>query len=1533
MPQNIVTIKKTTNNKQMKTNLLLVLSLLTLATPSEAQRIQQDLGRGVVAVVRNAERSVTSGTEGKLITWRRLSSEGANTVYKVYQNGSLIGEVQNTNIVPQKINNNDVFRVVPVIGGKEDEPLAGEFTYKASQQPYSNAFMKILFEGKICDPDSYDAKYAWPADLDGDGEYDYIVAQISRDHSKTTDKVQAYKSDGTYLWTIDMGRNVRLCGGQNDMVVAYDINCDGKAEVMLRTSEGTRFWDSSAAAFGKYPFGSTVYDIDGDGIEDYTGHATRVPPFYISVVDGMTGAELTSAELDYSKVTDGVDAYGRDKKKNYMGDNDGHEYAYMGGHFCITYTDGIHPSLMMECLDRTTDKKHHNYVFEFRYDWNGASPSNWHHSYTWSRNDKTPWPAEFHQLRVADVDGDGIDELLQGGFGVNPTKGMVFSAGIGHGDRYRVSDIDPTRPGMEVFAIQQSDLMGQLIYDAATGKHLKEWYLPSVTDVGRGECMDVDPDHLGYEVYSTMANLYDCKGEVIKEGDTSYPYEGIWWDGDLAREVANSPGGSGYASNVMITKYNGNRLAEFSQESTWETHAGWAVRPAFWGDILGDWREEIVLLYNPGGRNLGLVGYTTNIPTDYSLYTLQHDPHYRLDCTTRGYYQSPNTSFYLGFEMKQPPLPPVVVSDLRWSDGTEWATGKSGFTAYDFSAQASYSDGKSLLFDISGSNNSVIALNSEVRPSATYFMTPIGHDYTISGTGSIGGTGDVWKSCKGTVTVNANITTTGTVIISEGILNVNGKITGNLELRANGSLGGNTTIEGETTLEGSLHTEGCRLMPQGCITFSKPLTVNNGLVIETAIADNTISKIAVTGKLTVTKPIIFVINADTDDNSKLVGEYTLIETTEGIEATEEMFSVQGLDGQPYHIVVEGNILKLIISESRSASDNVVWTGNSNSVWDYTTANFSVEGTATPFVSGDIITFDDSSESHTVQVDGNMQQQGITIHTDNSYTFNGSGAISGTGDLVKEGKGTLYMNLANNDYTGRTIINEGTLSVPSILDAGQPCTIGNSTNAAANFQINGSRFEYTGTNGSTNHGITLTDSARIRISKANGSLALGGPILASSGILIKEGPGQLSICQTTTNYVKGVVLEQGTIAQGDWRTSFGSAPLVVTGSNTRYKFVASSSMSTIPSFKQAIDVASGAKLTVEGVARAYMQGSAKGSGTIVLNTGGVRFDISTNFSAFEGNLHINGGARLMASLTNMKQLTLSLGDGASLRHYQGGSGTTVAANLQVGALADAAGYSSFTEKPSFGADNESWEVGHNGKDASYSGKLTAAKITKVGIGTWTLKGNESTSPITVQGGTLSIFNVTGATTTGTITIGKGATLAGSGSVTNIVAQTGATINPGINETTAGILKITGNCTMQSGATLLIKAKGSSNSKFKVEGSLTMAGNDTIKIYPIEGRTFEVGDKMTIFTGTKPASGWVIVSSDGSEWDDSMLATDGTLTCTAATNGISTITTSDTDIVDVTTIDGRIVRQNITRGNATDGLPSGIYIIGGKKIVVK
>lgn len=1518
----------------MKKALSVLLLSAACASSAMAQRIQQDLGRGVVAVNRNPERSVTSGTDGKLVSWRRLATESEQTQYNVYQNGTLLATTKNTNLKLSKLNNNDVFRVVPVLDGKEQESGAGEFKYQTAKQPYSNAFMKIDFEGIICNPDSFDAKFIWPADLDGNGEYDYIVGQVSRDYTKTTDKIQAYKADGTYLWTVDLGPNVRICGGQNDQVIAYDINCDGKAEVMVRSSEGTRFWNKGANDFGLYPFNSSKLDIDGDGITVYQTQKQRVPPFYISVIDGLTGAEITSAELDYSKVKDGVDQYGRDKRANYMDDNDGHEYAYMGGHFCITYTDGIHPSLMMECLDRTKEgKQHHNYVFEFKYDWNGGKPSNWHHSYTWSRNDKTPWPAEFHQLRVADVDGDGIDELLQGGFGVNPKKDMVFSAGIGHGDRYRVSDIDPTRPGMEVYAIQQSNLLGQVIYDAATGEHLKEWYLPSVTDVGRGECMDVDPDHLGYEVYSTMQNLYDCKGNVIKEGDTSYPYEGIWWDGDLAREVLNSPGGSGYSSNVMVTKYNGARLAEFSQESSWGVHAGWAVRPAFWGDITGDWREEVILLYNPGGRNLGLVGFTTNIPTDYSLYTLQHDPHYRLDCTTRGYYQSPNTSFYLGYDMPMPPLPAVQKTDLRWADGAEWGNGKGGFTSFDQTASQNYADGKSVVFDISGSNTNVIALNSEVKPSATYLMAPVDHNYTIAGTGTIGGNGDIWKSERGEVTLNANINTTGNTVISNGTLNVNGTIAGNVSLRANGTLGGKTTVKGDVDFEGSLHNQGCRLKPQGVMTFEKSLTVANGkvngLVVEASLGNGVCDKIKINGSLAATKPILFVIDPTTADNELLKGEYTLIETTEGIAAADGMIKITGLDGHPYHINIVDGKLVVNVEGSRSAAQNVEWTGAEDGKWDYTSKNFSVDGSATPFVKNDEIVFNDKAANKTVQIDGKMIQNGVVVNTNDTYTFNGDGAISGTGDVVKEGTGKLVMNLKNNDYTGRTIINGGTLSIPDILDAGQQCPIGSSAASSANLQINGGCLEYTGTNSSTNHSVAISDTARISVTKANGALAIGGTISGKEGVLVKEGAGQLNLTSTSTNPVKSIVLAAGTLAQGDYRESLGTVPFVVTGKDTRYKFVANSSMSTIPYFKNAVQIEQNAKLTIDGADRAGLQGSVSGTGELVLNTGGVRYDISTDMSKFEGTLLINGGARLMSNVTDMKKLTLQLGDGASMRHYSGGSSNTVAANLYVGALADATGYNSFKTKPSFGADNESWFVGYNNADATFSGKLTTKSVTKVGTGNWTIKGVENTSSITVKEGKLTLFNLSGSATTGTLTVGNDAVLAGSGTTNSIVAQTGAVLNPGYTETAVATLTTNGNMIMQNGATLIIKAKASSNSKFNVKGNLTMAGNDTILVSPIDGRSFIVGEKLTIFSGAKPASGWIIKSTDGSEWDDTSLAADGTLTCTVA-SGINSVETDGDELVDVVALDGKVLRSNVARSKAVNGLPHGVYVVGGKTV---
>ena len=182
------------------------------------------------------------------------------------------------------------------------------------------------------------------------------------------------------------------------------------------------------------------------------------------------------------------------------------------------------------------------------------------------------------------------------------------------------------------------------------------------------------------------------------------------------------------------------------------------------------------------------MGYTTAMPTNYSIYCLQQDPHYRGDCTTRGYYQHPNTGFYLGGDMPMPPLPPVFEADVR----NQMASGKS------------------VMFDLQGDNHEPIAVNHE--PTVLYLMNPRGHDYTFTGKGTTG-SGRLIKSMQGTATVNGNLGHTGLNLISEGTLEVNGQIAGPVELRARGTLSGNATLKDTITFEGALNYEGCRLMP------------------------------------------------------------------------------------------------------------------------------------------------------------------------------------------------------------------------------------------------------------------------------------------------------------------------------------------------------------------------------------------------------------------------------------------------------------------------------------------------------------------------------------------------------------------------------------------------------------------------------------------------------------------------------------------------------------------------------------------------
>ncbi len=1508
-----------------------IIIALMCITDAMAQRLMQPLGRSVVAVSNATSQNV-------MVTWRKLVEDGDSCLYNLYVKKSG-GDYQKVNSEPiAKTNMQTTKTVVPygsqlavttVIKGKEGEK-SEPFTFK--QLAYKDAYFDFDFDNSVIVSNNYRTKYAWPMDIDGNGTFDAMLVDrlycggagndptVGGQAPTTNHKLQAYRFDGTLMWTIDIGPNINICAGQNDMVVAYDINCDGKCEVIIKSSDGTRFWDKANNTWGKYAMGSSKADVDGDGIVDYRTSSTKNPPFYVSVVDAATGAEIDCSELKYDEVTDGVDKYSRTNRSDYMNDDDGREYAFLGGHFAICYFDGVHPSLAMECYNRRTDKGHHYYVFAWGYDWSGNTPSNWHHYYTWSRNDKTPWPAEFHQLRVADVDGDGIDEMLEGGYAVNPTKGMVMSAGIGHGDRYDVTDIDPERPGMEVFAIQQTALLGQLIYDAATGEHIREWYLPTVVDVGRGRCIDVNDNHKGLEVFSTMQGLYDCKGNLIADGDTPFPYEATWWDGDLQRELISSPGGSNYGTNVMVTKYNGTRLIEFSKQSNWTVSAGPAVRPTFMGDITGDWREEIILAKQNNDSSTGLVGYTTDIATDYSIYCLQQDPHYRLDCTTRGYYQAPCTSFYLGGDMPQPPLPPVMSADETYHSGT-----------------ISFANGKSIMFDISGDNSSEISFSGEKTPAQIIFANPKGHDYKIKG-GSINSSAGMVKTLQGKVTINGDMAFKQPVVISEGSMEINGKLTADVDIRSRGTLAGNTTVKGNVSFEGALNYEGCRLIPgndstlYGVMTFDGELTIPGNVYIVVNAVSSQCSSIKVNGNLTFTGDNTIIVNKK--ETKLMPGRYVIAECTGTLTATPANMLTLGLNGINYDITIEDNKMVLTVNATRAPQKNVAWTGAESAVWDDKADNFTIGNNPTYFVSGDEVLFGDDSTVRTITVNDLMQTNNVTFDFDNGiYTLNGEGGLSGNGDLIKNGKGELKLNLNNSDYTGATILNEGKLTIKNILDGGNASPLGASSAAEGNLQLNGGTLAVDGSNVATDHNITVADTTPISVVKSNMSLSLKGQI-KGSGYIIKDGAGQLNFNYAGTNPFTGMIVRNGTVAQGEWNSTFGKVggPMELAGGKVRLLDVNNSS--TRPVFNHDVTVKEGTSSTIIGTTRGAVNGKFKGTGTLTIESNGVRSDIGADFSAFAGTLNVAGSNfRLMDNVTDMKQTSVKMQAGSVMSHYQSNSGTQTAITTHIGSLASTA------SDCTLGHSLDSYYVGYDGKSTSYAGLLKAKTIVKTGEGTLTIKTGGSTSSINVKGGALIINNnpistAFDAITTGSITIDNGAMLMGRGCGNALIVKNGGTVVP-YSETLVGKLRMAGNVTLQTGSRLVIKAKVSdtginTNDMLRVNGTLTH-GNDTIEIRILGDRILEVGEELTIIeTGGQHKGTYTIKTVSANqqlEWDDSRLLTEGVLVVkSAVTTAIDGPVNDDNSNGDAYTLDG--VKVPMPKHGNSHRRP---YIINGKKVL--
>lgn len=602
----------------------LLLLMMFLSVKIFAQRQMEKLARGVVAVRQSAD--------SVFISWRILGTEPDDIAFNLYRktdhakaiklNQTPVTKGTNFTDVGANLNLDNRYFVRSLINGQEQEE-SNAYLLKAQSpiQQYINIPLKT--------PVGYAPNDASVGDLDGDGEYDLVLHQAgrSRDNSSNgfTDPpvFQAYKLDGTFLWEINLGKNVRE-GAHYTQFMVYDLDGDGIAEFACKTADGT------IDGVGK---------VIGDSTKDYRNKNGRIlaGPEYFTIFNGKTGAAL--ATTDYIPARGDISAWGG-RGGNGKNDNSGNRVDRFTA--CVAYLDGVHPSVVMA-------RGYYGRTVLAAWDWrNGKLTSRWVFD---SKDGRNPFSGMGnHNLSVADVDGDGKDEIIFGSMCVDDNGKGLYTTGLRHGDALHVSDLDPERPGLEVFGVHEIEEgtkgPGAAVYDARTGEIL--WHGSEDEDVGRGVADNIDNTRVGAQMWWSGSNgLFDIKGNRIGEQPRSTNFL-IYWDGDLSRELLDGN---------HIDKYNGGRLltANGAVANNWTKST-----PALSADIFGDWREELILR---SYDNQSLRIYITTIPTEHRNYTLMHDPQYRLSVAWQnvGYNQPPHTGFYFGYGMKKAPKPNIVL--------------------------------------------------------------------------------------------------------------------------------------------------------------------------------------------------------------------------------------------------------------------------------------------------------------------------------------------------------------------------------------------------------------------------------------------------------------------------------------------------------------------------------------------------------------------------------------------------------------------------------------------------------------------------------------------------------------------------------------------------------------------------------------------------------------------------------------------------------------------------------------------------------
>lgn len=1529
--------------------LLALLGLMTIGV--SAQRVADNLDRGLVAIPQGDktgqdERYGMSGS-GIFISWRILPTEYYDTKYNVYRNGTKIAsDLTVSNFQDDGGSKTATYRVVPVVKGSEQNGKAAEC--KPWDHQYWEIPVKPVVNRNGATVSGYSLNDCAVADVDGDKQMEFVVKRrndsgnLNKASNKTDFNLhECYKMDGTRLWWIDMGPNLMSGPDEQFDLILYDWDQDGKAEALMRGADNMIIHTKTGKTI---KIGNMTTGLNSDRPE-YMGVGNE----YLLYLNGETGEPYGwDGSENWTPMAYPLPQFEANETKgdnNIWGDL-GHRM--QKHYFGAPYLDGRNPAIFLGrgCYTRhkfcafSVNKDTHELTQLWRWNcYQGGSP--------WFGNG-------FHNYAIADVDCDGRDEIVFGSMIIDDTGYGLATTGYGHGDAQHCGDFDPYRWGLEQFVCLESAAVPGIAYTDATTQTLR-YTTGGGSDNGRcmaGNFYNSYPGAIGISG-GAISLVADKQISSLSGFNDDHVNMRVYWDGDLLEEFMDSPGTE---RSPCVYKAPGQN--EVGTNRSYANSRCWMGQgnlnnssknnPCFLGDILGDWREEIVTRTADK-----LIIQTTSYPSPHGITTLWADHEYRNGMTWQpvGYNQPPHVSFFLGEMEGITKEPPAVVLEGR----TE-VTGTIQ-TTDDHLLISGYEDKTIAVAD--GASPYILTVNAPawVKGSGAQqattatpkqpAQTVITYTTTLTG-GAFSGATRLIKQGEG-ILVLPNVTEkhTGETNVWQGTLQFDGTFESSpLWLNRHTTLisnGGNFKGGIKADYNATIYPGGKNQV--GTITTT---TLDMGFGSRIVIDGSN-------GQFDKVNATTLKIETKTGDVWKNFGPrykspVLQINYTGTLAAgTYELGTIGTVTGQVSDLTIDGlgNSLKtslrhengklMLVVEDMRVAGTVTWNGTvGNNTWQQAVGeNFLFEGQPSVMAFGDDVIFDDQAASTSVTIKGAVSTKSVTFNNETkSYTLSGDSIVGG-GVLTKNGSGSVTLN--NWNRIGSSVINGGKVTVAMLANnRGQDW--GSLGSAKSQITLND------GTTLAIN-GVIITDqtlnvSGETTVDVPSGKSVIFNKAIKGSGAIVnKTGAGSMEIGMETNTFSK-MVVKAGTVVSNYTSSNAESLPKTVEfqgGTVWGANMEGGSGVSNTTNFI----VPQGKSGTFYSSFRGTYTGTLTGSGTFNVYTGGVRAYFNGNWSAFEGTINIGKNNRqnkksydptfMLGNTNGMPKATVNVNanarldnQGKSIRVKKfGGTGALVGSGIWVVDCDE-----NFSLTTEVGITSE--------RKDDYGGTIgvSASPLTKRGTGKMTMTEGKMNGVLTVEKGTVAFYKFTPATLLNgayaTVAKGEGR-LVGQGLLHSVTLQSGGLLIPcasAVNEVSPGTITVNNTLTANDGATVEFLVSTAKTSQVKAKNIIM---NGTVKVTLVGNRELQVGEELKLWTLSGTFSGTPKFDLPAAyTWDTSRIS-EGVLVVTGIDTGISG-PMADADPCNVYDLRGRLVSRQAT-ATSTDGLPAGVYIRGGKKVVIK